>query len=234
MSASASEQKTSLRKSLLAERKRIDPSRLKKRSAELCAALLRHPKYLSATHIFAYLSGPGEVDLDALYRACIHDQKALYLPIITGRGQMEAGRVKLKTAPQHLSPAHPKTSSEQLILEHYPGLSLMEDMDLSKRIPEPRNASILAAEQLDLIIVPGLAYNAQKMRLGYGGGFYDRYLKRALSLDPNSGAHKKARSDGKLSEEKPYTLHLNFSDFERAFPIEDHDIPVDEILSLRI
>ena len=40
----------------------------------------------------------------------------------------------------------------------------------------PDTAKLLAPEELDLIFVPALAYDAFGYRIGYGGGYYDRYL----------------------------------------------------------
>lgn len=43
-------------------------------------------------------------------------------------------------------------------------------------IPEPIGA-IIPKETIDMVIVPGLAFDAKNNRLGYGKGFYDRFLK---------------------------------------------------------
>lgn len=48
-------------------------------------------------------------------------------------------------------------------------------------IAEPQSEEILPAEELDMIFVPMLAYDKNGYRVGYGKGFYDRYLKQCRS-----------------------------------------------------
>ncbi|WHY65714.1 5-formyltetrahydrofolate cyclo-ligase [Neobacillus sp. SuZ13] len=68
----------------------------------------------------------------------------------------------------------------------------------------------MSADRIDLIIVPGLAYTREGYRLGFGGGYYDRYLQNY---------------SGK-------TLSLAFA--QQLVPqlhVEDHDIPVSKIIT---
>lgn len=65
-------------------------------------------------------------------------------------------------------------------------------------------------ENIDLLIVPGLAFTSEGFRLGFGGGYYDRFLPDFLGD----------------------TLSLCFhSQVISHFPIEEHDIPVSKIIT---
>lgn len=44
-------------------------------------------------------------------------------------------------------------------------------------IPEPQSGEVTPTEKIDLVIVPLLAFDLQGNRVGYGKGFYDRFLK---------------------------------------------------------
>lgn len=77
-------------------------------------------------------------------------------------------------------------------------------------IPEPIDDGPEADDGEALVLVPGLAFDAQGHRLGYGGGFYDRFL----SIEPHP------------------TVALCY-DFQ-LLPLlktESYDIPVDAVLS---
>ncbi|MEH7086164.1 5-formyltetrahydrofolate cyclo-ligase [Neobacillus drentensis] len=68
----------------------------------------------------------------------------------------------------------------------------------------------MSADRIDLIIVPGLAYTREGYRLGFGGGYYDRYLQNY---------------NGK-------TLSLAFAEqLVPQFHVEEHDIPVSKIIT---
>lgn len=65
-------------------------------------------------------------------------------------------------------------------------------------------------EDIDLLFVPGLAYTREGFRLGFGGGYYDRYL----------------------TNYKGKTLSLAFHfQIIQQLPVEMHDIPVSKIIT---
>lgn len=78
-------------------------------------------------------------------------------------------------------------------------------------IPEPQGGEEVTPREGDLMLLPGLAFTKEGGRLGYGGGFYDRYL-----------ASCKVR---------PYLMGLCFPcQMAETLPREPHDITVQEIL----
>ena len=62
-----------------------------------------------------------------------------------------------------------------------------------------------------MIIVPGLAFDAQNYRLGYGGGYYDNFIVN----------HAQAKKIG---------IFYPFQKVEKV-PVEAHDFPLDKILA---
>jgi len=56
-------------------------------------------------------------------------------------------------------------------------LDEMEEAMLGIPAP-PDTAKVIAPEELDLILVPALAYDTEGYRIGYGGGYYDRFLPK--------------------------------------------------------
>ncbi|WNS74297.1 5-formyltetrahydrofolate cyclo-ligase [Bacillus sp. DTU_2020_1000418_1_SI_GHA_SEK_038] len=68
----------------------------------------------------------------------------------------------------------------------------------------------VSPDDIDLIIVPGLAFTEKGYRLGFGGGYYDRFLTKYNG----------------------YTLSLAFQDqIMEKLPVEGHDIPVSKIIT---
>ncbi len=127
-------------------------------------SFLESDYYRNADNLFIYFSTEEEIDTHAIIRQALQDQKTVAIPLITGPGQMEARKID---------------SFEHLEKDRF-------------GIPSPPDGSpVLSPESIDLIVVPGLQFSELGARLGYGGGYYDRYLKNlpdhitrvSLSLD---------------------------------------------------
>ncbi|MCW5755012.1 MAG: 5-formyltetrahydrofolate cyclo-ligase [Phycisphaeraceae bacterium] len=82
-----------------------------------------------------------------------------------------------------------------------------------RRVPEPpADAPSIPLEEIDLILVPGLAFDLRGGRLGRGGGFYDRLLASPSRRCPAIGV----------------CFHAQLVD---AVPMERHDQPVDGVIT---
>ena len=84
----------------------------------------------------------------------------------------------LRDAFPHLIICVPKTNWEDKSMDSFTleeGVTLLTD---KAGIPYPSKAALVDPQYIDLIIVPLLAHNAHFHRIGYGQGFYDRYLSR--------------------------------------------------------
>jgi 5-formyltetrahydrofolate cyclo-ligase len=106
----------------------------------------------------------------------------------------------------------PKTEFETGQLTHVtwqPGEPLAPN---AYGLPEPTGGEEVFPEKLDLILVPLLAFDRQGQRVGYGGGFYDRFLAQC----------------------RPDALKLGLSWFDPVDEISDataHDVPLDACLT---
>ena len=172
--------KSELRKQVLQEMKAISQEQKQFIDQALTEQLLQHPFYQEAKVIATYLSFPHEFQTQELIEQALRDCKKVLIPKTYPKGRMDF----VVYDPQQLV----KTSFGLLEPQGY-----LEVVDVS---------------QIDLIHVPGLAFTTEGYRIGYGGGYYDRYLKHF--------------SGNTLSTVYPCQI--------RDFIPEDHDIPVQEVL----
>lgn len=74
--------------------------------------------------------------------------------------------------------ALPKTNFQSLEMKHYVYDS-MAQLELNEiGIPEPTKGKLIAADRFDIVFVPLLAVDSVGNRVGYGKGFYDRFLRK--------------------------------------------------------
>ena len=172
--------KSELRKQVLQEMKVIPQKQKNTMDRAITDRLLHHPFYQEANVIATYLSFPHEFQTQGLIGQALRDCKKGMIPKTNPKGRMEF----VVYDPQQLV----KTS-----------FGLLEPQG---------NLEVVDASQIDLIHVPGLAFTTEGYRIGYGGGYYDRYLE-------NFAGHS-------LSTIYPCQV--------QEFNSEDHDIPVQEVL----
>lgn len=104
--------------------------------------------------------------------------------------------------------AVPKSNFETMEMRHY----LFESTDQldvnEKGIPEPRKGKIIAADRFDIVFVPLLAVDVNGNRVGYGKGFYDRFLRKCAPACQFIGLHYFDLEEA-ISDVLPTDVRLN-------------------------
>ncbi len=137
--------------------------------------------YQNAKTIMTYLSYKSEPDTHALIKQMLADSKRVCAPVCGEKGQMESFA--------------------------FSDFALLAPSRMG--ILEPPKDRLVLPEEIDLIIVPGCAFEEHGFRLGYGGGYYDRYLPKTRAI----------------------TCGFFYEALKTAFPPEETDVPLHAIIT---
>lgn len=142
------------------------------------------PMLADAKTIVAYYSLPDEVDTHRFIDELLADGKTVYLPKVV--------------------------SDEDMVLCRFTGAESLQEGAFG--IMEPVGAQISTDEAIDVVLVPGMAFDGDGNRLGRGKGYYDRFLKS-------------------LSHPRPQLIGVCF-DFQKVdvVPTEPTDVKVDVVV----
>lgn len=144
--------KADLRKEVCAALKKISPEKRKSDSEKLCANLREQKIFQDANAVLFFAPLPDEVDLWPLIEEAIHEKKIVALPCFDLDEQIYKSR--------RVKNLHVEILSGQF------------------GIREPaENCVEIPLDDLDLALVPGVAFDLRGNRLGRGKGFYDRLLQ---------------------------------------------------------
>lgn len=160
--------KKALRAALAARRDALTPAERERISRIVTDRLLTLPAYREAAVICGYMSARGELDLLPLWQAVAAAGKTFALPVtVTGAAE---GRMIFRATPDFCP--------ERLASARFGISEPPDDPDFPVLSPEDLHGAIM--------IVPGLGFDRDGYRVGYGGGYYDRYLadlrKRGVSI----------------------------------------------------
>ena len=199
-SSDLSEQKRALRREMSAARAALPENERRTRSEAASARLLALPELAALAEggpatLAGYVAAKGEIDPGAALAAVAAAGAAVALP----RVAPEAPRLRF-----HRADAGP-------LMPGPFGLS-----EPAAAAPE------IALDELDVVIVPGLAFDAEGRRLGFGGGYYDgAFGKFGSSKAASSGPGKRPALIG---------LCYDFQIVARC-PAGDGDVPVDLVVT---
>ena len=139
--------KKELRQAVLIQMKKLSGKEKEQADSWLTQRLLNSKAYQEAEVIATYLSMPHEVSTAAFIKQAQLDGKRVLVPKTYGQGRM--------------------------IFVDYDESRLHKS---SFGLMEPISEEAVEKSEIDLIHVPGVVFNSQGFRIGYGGGYYDRYL----------------------------------------------------------
>ncbi len=180
--------KESIRKEALTAREALPVEDLISKSTNVAKQFLSTELYKNANTIMAYIDFRNEVQTEKIIKTAIADGKRVVIPIS-------------------------KVETRQLVLSEI----INYDIELEAGaygILEPRSKYLRETdpELVDLVLIPGVAFDTRGHRIGYGAGYYDRFL----------GKVRKDTSKLALAFELQIVDHA----------CEDsHDVPVDTIIT---
>jgi len=173
--------KTQLRKQIREQKRAMTEAQIEEKSAALSRQFLACEAYANAKTVYGYLPYNQEVRTVSILARALQDGKQVAVPKVYG-------------------------DTMRFIL--------LEDLNAVEKgysgIPEPIADGPVANDPYALVLMPGLAFDPKGNRMGYGGGFYDKFLE----AEPH-------HSTVALCYDFQMLDHLD---------TEDHDIPVDLVL----
>ncbi len=199
--------KPALRSQIRRALKALDARQRVCESLQVCERIVAHPRFRAAESLSIFVSLPWEIETRILFERAFELHKRVYVPFVAGPGDMR-----------------------------FVSCSSLEDLDSFPRgafgVAQPATESIVARTDamslldLDLIIVPGLAFDTRLHRLGQGGGFYDRFIADAR------------QSFLRASRPPPFLLGVGLSPqlvpcddaAKSAIPIEANDEQLDAVV----
>ena len=173
--------KQALRKMIREKKRAMTEAQIQEASAHLAQMLYASPLYRQATTIYGYLP---------------YNQEVRTIPMLE-QALAEGKRV-----------AVPKVYGDEMRFLYIDDLSRVEKGYAG--IPEPIDDEPVAEDPTALVLMPGLAFDRMGHRIGYGGGFYDKFL----SAEP---------------DHPTLALCYGFQMLDEL-PTEEFDIPVDCVL----
>ena len=143
-----------LRKKAIEKRNLVPERKREEMSFKICEKVIKSKEYKNAKTIMVYSCIASEVDLESVIIDALSKNKTVCFP---------------------------RCIKETHEMDVVPVLDLSTLLDGAYGIKEPLGNGI-EPEKIDLIIVPIVAFTKNKDRLGYGGGYYDRFFVKTKAL----------------------------------------------------
>lgn len=176
-----------IRKQVLVVRNKLSDDEVYRLSESIFLNLRENRFFDNSTHIMVYLDFKHEVKTDFIINYCLEHGKKVYIPICI-----------------------PET--HELCISRITNLKELKSGHFGIREPMTEYIRLSDSNLIDLVLVPGVAFDSAGNRIGFGAGYYDRFMKRL-----NPGAVKAA-------------LAYSFQVVD-SVPSDEYDIPADYIVT---
>ena len=209
--------KKAVRKKVLALRDGIPAEDKAEYDARIRKVIMGMKEYREAEVILAYLSYRSEVDTLMLIKQALSDGKYVFAPKVSG-SEMEFWRI---TAIEDLQEGY------RGILE--PVQSITFSDWINERLSIVNTDAVIAQTEdcKAMMWMPGAVFDKEHHRIGYGGGFYDRYLDRLSgNMDGTVWTRNPAGQVSLLSAALAYGCQIL-----EQIPHEGHDMKPDLLIT---
>lgn len=179
--------KAGVREYILGLRADLEENNKKLWDEKIFSLLVEAPSVKKAKNVFIYVSFQKEVDTHSLINYFLAQGKTVAVPLVISK---EKGMIAI-------------------IID---GISQLTPNKMGILEPVYDENRILQPKDIDLLIVPGLAFDKNGGRIGYGGGFYDRYMAKVKENVPRIAV----------------AYDFQILDF---IPMEKHDMKVDYVIT---
>lgn len=177
--------KNQLRKQYKQIRAQLTTEQVQQNSNRIAAHLFNTPFWKNSKTVMLYLSFQNEVLTDEIYQRGWLEGKTMLTPICSPQNGI-----------MHMSVL---SSFEQLTLNRYGIRELPAHLQ-----------QMIAPDTIDLCLIPGIAFDRYGNRLGFGSGYYDRYLTKVNTNAPRIAlAHSCQIFDGILPTDQ-YDLPMQY------------------------
>lgn len=146
--------KKNLRKLILEKRQKLSKDVIRKKSDQIANTLYGSTFYEKANFIFTFISFQNEVDTHNIIKNSLNSNKRIGVPITIDK------------------------TRELLVSEILDFEKELEVGFYNILTPKKEYERITPRDEIDLILVPGLIFDLKGYRIGYGGGYYDRFFSK--------------------------------------------------------
>ncbi len=179
-------EKSFLRQQMLKKRSALNWLQVQGKSHEMTQYLFLLPQFVQANTVLVYLPIKNEVDTFPIIKTIWQQNKQVVIPICQ--------------------------PDNKLLLSHFNNIDDLTEgtfgiMEVKEDCLDP-----VPSSSVEIVLVPGLAFDKSGHRLGYGKGYYDRFLKTLPPKTPK------------------VALAFDFQFLEKL-PAEEHDVPLDIIVT---